>query len=78
MLNDLKLRGVRDILIIAADGLKGFLEALETVFPATTVQTYIVHLLRRCLSSASYQERRALVAALKPIYQVENANREEL
>lgn len=78
VLNDLKLRGVKDILIAVVDGLKGFPEALETVFPNTTVQTCIVHLLRYCLSSASYQERKALAAALKPIYQAENADRAEV
>lgn len=75
VLNDLKMRGVKDILITVVDGLKGFPEALETAFPYTTVQTCIVHLLRYSLSSASYRERKALAAALKPLYQAENADR---
>lgn len=75
VLNDLKVRGVKDILITVVDGLKGFPEALETAFPYTTVQTCIVHLLRYSLSSASYRERKALAAALKPLYQAENADR---
>ena len=75
VLNELKVRGVKDILITVVDGLKGFPEALETAFPYTTVQTCIVHLLRYSLSSASYRERKALAAALKPLYQAENADR---
>ena len=75
VLNDLKVRGVKDILIAVVDGLKGFPEALEATFPNITVQTCIVHLLRYSLSSASYRERKALVAVLKPIYKAENADR---
>ena len=78
VLNDLKLRGVHDILIAVVGGLKGFPEALETVFPKTTVQTCIVHIMPYSLSSASYQERRALAAALKPIYRAENADRADV
>ena len=77
VLNELKVRGLKDILIAVVDGLKGFPEALETAFPNTTVQTCIVHLLRYSLSSASYQERKALAAALKPIYRAESAERAE-
>ena len=65
-------------MIAVVDGLNGFPEAFETVFPDTTVQTCIVHLLRYSLSSASYQERKALADALKPIYQAENADRAEI
>jgi hypothetical protein len=53
--NDLKTRGVADILIGVADGLKGFPEALEAVFPATTLQTCIVHLIRNSLDYASWK-----------------------
>ena len=66
--NDLKTRGVDDILIAVTDGLKGMPEALATVFPATTLQTCIVHLIRNSLDFASWRERKALAAALKPIY----------
>jgi len=66
--NDLKTRGVGDILIGVADGLKGFPEALEAVFPATTMQTCIVHLIRNSLDYASWKDRKALAAAIKPIY----------
>lgn len=77
VLNELKVRGLQDILIAVVDGLKGFPEALETAFPNTTVQTCIVHLLRYSLSSASSQERKALAGALKPIYRAESAERAE-
>ena len=77
VLHELKMRGLKDILIAVVDGLKGFPEALETAFPNTTVQTCIVHLIRHSLSSASWQERKQLAAALKPIYQAESTDRAE-
>jgi len=66
--NDLKTRGVADILIAVTDGLKGVPEALAAVFAATTLQTCIVHLIRNSLDYAGWKERKALAAALKPIY----------
>ena len=66
--NDLKTRGVADILIAVTDGLKGIPEALAAVFPATTLQTCIVHLIRNSLDYASWKDRKELAAALKPIY----------
>jgi len=66
--NDLKTRGVADILIAVTDGLKGIPEALSAVFPATTLQTCIVHLIRNSLDFASWKDRKALAAALKPVY----------
>src|ERR1700761_6836739 len=66
--NDLKTRGVNDILIAVTDGLKGMPEALAVVFPATTLQTCIVHLIRNSLDYASWKDRKALAAALRPIY----------
>lgn len=66
--NDLKTRGVQDVLIAVTDGLKGIPEALGAVFPATTLQTCIVHLIRNSLDYASWKDRKALAAALKPIY----------
>lgn len=66
--NDLKTRGVNDILIAVVDGLKGLSEAIEVAFPATTVQTCIVHLLRNSLEYTSYKDRKAVAAALRPIY----------
>src|SRR3954447_9466920 len=66
--NDLKTRGVNDILIAVTDGLKGMPEALSAVFPATTLQTCIVHLIRNSLDYASWKDRRPLAAAIRPIY----------
>ena len=71
--NDLKTRGVADILIAVTDGLKGIGEALGTVFPATTLQTCIVHLIRNSLDFASWKERKLVAAALKPIYTAPSA-----
>jgi transposase-like protein len=71
--NDLKTRGVNDILIAVTDGLKGMAEALGTVFPATTLQTCIVHLIRNSLDFASWKDRKALAAAIKPVYTAHSA-----
>jgi transposase-like protein len=71
--NDLKTRGVGDVLIAVTDGLKGIGEALAAVFPATTLQTCIVHLIRNSLDFASWKDRKALAAALKPIYTAPSA-----
>ena len=71
--NDLKTRGVGDILIAVTDGLKGIGEALAAVFPATTLQTCIVHLIRNSLDFASWKERKLLAAALRPIYTASSA-----
>ena len=71
--NDLKTRGVADILIAVTDGLKGMPEALEVAFPATTLQTCIVHLIRSSLDYASWKDRKALAAAIKPIYAAPSA-----
>jgi putative transposase len=71
--NDLKTRGVADILIAVTDGLKGIGEALAAVFPATTLQTCIVHLIRNSLDFASWKDRKQLAAALRPIYTAASA-----
>jgi putative transposase len=71
--NDLKTRGVGDVLIAVTDGLKGIGEALAAVFPATTLQTCIVHLIRNSLDYASWKDRKALAAALRPIYTATSA-----
>jgi len=65
---DLQARGCDDILIAVTDGLKGMPEALEAVFPKTTLQTCIVHLIRHSLEYASYRDRRELAHALRSIY----------
>jgi putative transposase len=72
--NDLKTRGCNDILIAVTDGLKGMPEALGTVYPATTLQTCIVHLMRNSLDYASWKDRKALAAAIKPIYTATSAD----
>src|SRR5712671_1566818 len=71
---DLKTRGCQDILIAVTDGLKGMSEALAAVFPATTLQTCIVHLLRHSLDFANWKERKLLAAALRPIYTAASAD----
>ena len=71
--NELKNRGVSDILIAVTDGLKGMKEALETAFPETMLQTCIVHLIRNSLKMVSYKDYKAVVAALKPVYRAVNA-----
>ena len=73
VMNELRTRGVNDILIALVDGLNGFPDAINAIFPQTQVQTCIVHLLRHALSFASWKDRRELVAALKPIYTAVNA-----
>src|SRR6187399_1840748 len=72
--NDLKTRGVNDILIAVTDGLKGMSEALGAVFPATTLQTCIVHLLRNSLDFANWKQRKPMAAALRPIYTAASAD----
>jgi putative transposase len=68
VLTELKNRGVRDIFIGCVDGLKGFPEAMETVFPATQVQLCLVHMVRHSLSYVGWKERKAVAADLKAIY----------
>jgi transposase-like protein len=76
--NDLKTRGVADVLIAVTDGLKGMAEALVVVYPATTLQTCIVHLIRNSLDYVGWKERRALAAAIKPIYTAVSVEAAEL
>ena len=76
--NDLKTRGCNDILIAVADGLKGMGEALGVVYPATTLQTCIVHLMRNSLNYASWKDRKALAAAIRPIYTAPSAEAAEV
>ncbi len=62
-------RGVHDVLIVAVDGLTGFAEAIEATWPQATVQTCVVHLIRAANRFVSYKDRKAVSAALKPVYQ---------
>jgi transposase-like protein len=68
VLSDLKQRGVQDILICCVDGLKGFPEAIEAIFPKTVVQTCIVHLIRHSLRYVPRREREQVAHDLRPIY----------
>ncbi len=69
VMNDLRNRGVKDILIAVVDGLNGFPEAITSVFPETTVQTCIVHLIRNNLAFCNWKERKTVAQELKKIYQ---------
>ena len=71
---DLQTRGCHDILIAVTDGLKGMSEALDAVFPATTLQTCIVHLLRHSLAFANWKQRKPMAVALRPIYTAASAD----
>jgi putative transposase len=73
VMNELKNRGVEDVLIAVVDGLKGFPEAIVAVFPDAMVQTCIVHLLRHSLDFVSYKDRKAVATALKTIYRADDA-----
>jgi putative transposase len=73
VMNELKNRGVGDVLIAVVDGLKGFPEAIGTVFPQTIVQTCIVHLIRNSLAFVSWKDRKLLMPDLKAIYRAETA-----
>jgi putative transposase len=73
VMNELKARGCEDILIAVVDGLKGFPEAITSIFPDCVVQTCIVHLIRYSMQFASWKERKALAKALKPIYSAASA-----
>lgn len=67
--NELRNRGLEDVLIAVVDGLRGFPEAIQAVFPQAQIQTCIVHLIRNSLSHVGWKDRKALAADLKPIYQ---------
>src|SRR5579859_879369 len=74
VLSELKQRGVRDILICCVDGLRGFPEAIEAIFPATTVQTCIVHLIRQSLRYVPRKDYDKVVQSLRPIYTAVDAD----
>ncbi len=73
VMSELRNRGVQDLLIAVVDGLKGFPEAITSVFPKTVVQTCIVHLIRYSMQFTSWKEHRLVAAALKSVYQAESA-----
>lgn len=78
VLTDLKNRGVKDMLIVCVDGLKGFPQAIEAVFPMAQVQLCIVHLVRASLNYVNWKERKQVAADLKPIYRAATAAEAEL
>jgi putative transposase len=75
--NELKNRGLEDILIAVVDGLRGFPEAIEAVYPQAQIQTCIVHLIRNSTILASWKDRKELAASLKPVYQAVSAQAAE-
>lgn len=78
VMTDLKNRGVQDIFIACIDGLSGFPEAIETVFPLAKVQLCIVHLIRNSLKYVSWKDRKAVAADLKSIYRAATVDEAEL
>lgn len=77
VLTELQNRGVEDILIACVDGLKGFPEAIESVYPKTQVQLCIVHMVRHSLRFVSWKERKSVAADLKTIYSASTAEAAE-
>ena len=68
VLTELNNRGVKDVFVFCIDGLKGFPEAIEGVFPRSKIQLCIVHMVRNSLRYVSYKDSKAVVNDLKPIY----------
>jgi putative transposase len=77
VITELKARGVKDIFIACVDGLKGFPEAIETIYPKTQVQLCLVHLMRFSLAYVSFKDRKAVAARLKMIYGAATAEEAE-
>jgi transposase-like protein len=77
VMNELKNRGVEDIMLAVVDGLKGFPDAITAVFPEAIVQTCIVHLLRNSMDFVSWKHRKPLAGALKGIYRAVDAKAAE-
>ena len=71
VITELHNRGVQDVLIACCDGLKGFPDAIEAVFPHAVVQTCVVHMIRNSLRFVSWGNRRAVAKSLKPVYRAD-------
>jgi putative transposase len=71
---ELANRGIKDVLIVCCAGLTGFPEAIEATWPNSTVQTCVVHLIRAAMRFVNWKDRKAVAAALKPIYQAATRN----
>lgn len=72
VINDLKQRGVEDILIACIDNLKGFDEAIRTIYPETEVQTCVVHQIRNSLKYVASKDQKQFMSDLKPVYRADN------
>jgi putative transposase len=77
VLSELRSRGVKDIYLVCVDGLKGFPQAIESIFPKAQIQLCIVHLVRASLNYVTWQDRKKVVADLKPIYRALTADEAE-
>lgn len=77
VLTELRARGVKDVYLVCVDGLKGFPQAIESIFPEAQVQLCIVHLVRASLNYVSWRDRKKVVADLKPIYRAATADEAE-
>ncbi len=77
VLTELRSRGVKDIYLVCVDGLKGFPQAIESIYPAAQVQLCIVHLVRASLNYVTWQDRKKVVMDLKPIYRAATADEAE-
>jgi putative transposase len=77
VLTELRNRGVRDIYLVCVDGLKGFPQAIEAIYPKAQVQLCIVHMVRASLNYVTWQDRKKVVADLKPIYKAVTAEEAE-
>src|ERR1700688_2246908 len=77
VLTELRNRGVRDIYLVCVDGLKGFPQAIESLYPKAQVQLCIVHMMRASLNYVTWQDRKKVVADLKPIYRAATADEAE-
>jgi len=78
VLTEFKNRGLQDIFIACVDGLTGFPEAIETVFPDTQVQLCIVHMVRNSLSFVTWKDKKDVVADLRPVYQAATTEEAEM
>ena len=74
VLTELRNRGVRDVYLMCVDGLKGFPQAIESIYPKAQVQLCIVHMVRASLNYVTWQDRKKVVADLKPIYRAVTAD----
>jgi transposase-like protein len=71
VITDLQLRGVKDILIACIDCLKGFAQAIETIYPSTEIQTCIVHQIRNSIKYISWKDQRVFLSELKKVYRAD-------